>query len=1403
MFRTFKKSFGFFIVVLLCQDCRAHKPQLSPDEPEIYISEGEALELACTSSKNIQFYYPEDIGYSLSTSVADLSKQDLGNTQRINFSRKDTVHGDTGWYGCADQDVEVTPGVYDQPDVSWTYVWVMSNSSYFVQTNILESIRAAVGESVVIPCRPTSPAYNVTLYANHETKVKLGPDVSYDPKFGFRIRNITWKKIGYYTCKIEDGTGETQELNYYVNVIKHQTLKHPKIDDKPLKHVTRGQTLYVNCSITLELDLNHVLNWTTPQKDARISQRKIDIPFGKTLQIVVAELVIDGVTDADEGEYECTVTTYYDIKKTQTYIKVHDPNVKYIRLKSLDDDSYYQKKDGDRIQWMVQVDAYPQPLLKWLSPRGHDIVGSWLSPERSKYAINISSTMAILRINRLDLNDMGVYSLQATNAEQIETLNFTLDVSAIPIPMLDKANTFYMPKQKAVFRCEVAAHPTPNVTWSYLKAPNYPSLNESEIISLKGGQIIPKTTTFLSVVSTHIDVSGLLTCTACNIIGCDEDTAVILVTDVPGGFGIVERGLHTIGDNVVLTCAASIYNYTNVEWLTEDHRRVVETDRISLTNRTTNFTHRVSLEINNITKFDNNSQYICSAINIDSEDTDTYVYTLEMQDPLAPYIYETNMNRTEVTYDLSTEGHKTVVLKCYVRGMPVPNITWHKDDTTIKPGEQYMFLHKHQELHIKYLLDEDSGKYSCKASNRFGKDENYQSILIKAKAVPKSLIISIVVLVVICVILVIYFTTKIHREKVIRKQLMEAGLTHFEEGALECLNPDLTVDDQAELLPYDKKWEFPREKLKFGKQLGFGAFGVVMKADAHGICEDEDVTTVAVKMVRRSTESTYIRALASELKIMVHLGKHLNVVNLLGACTKNIAKRELLVIVEYCRFGNLHNYLLRHRGDFINQIDPNSGKFDPTIGLDLLVRTTSVGSNNSGSAVSYNSNPSAELVGYTSGGTDTQSVSLSPDGCVLSNNSTQPGWRSNYHGDYKDQNLKPICTQDLLSWAFQVARGMEYLSQRKVLHGDLAARNILLAENNIVKICDFGLAKTMYKDDNYKKKGDAPLPIKWMAIESIRDRVFSTQSDIWSFGIVLWEFFTLAKTPYPGMEAEKQYQRLIEGYRMEKPEYATDELYDIMLRCWKAKPTLRPTFTSLVTNIGDLLEESVKEHYIDLNAPYMDMNTMILESGKDDYLTMMSAPDHNILTSHNRDYVNSTCTSPGARSEDSYLPMSPSCKDDQSVIFGSKRNSEENKFTYPDKKAGENANTDSESEAVEDSPMLNEEDDEHYLKPINVHERRAEFARRNAEIKSATMKKSDENISGYCNTPLNLGELNDRSVDPSKTNDTNNKDSNSYVPTIIRTVDNYVNMPRQKNDLRKDGASSFSNPSYVSIDNNR
>ena len=110
----------------------------------------------------------------------------------------------------------------------------------------------------------------------------------------------------------------------------------------------------------------------------------------------------------------------------------------------------------------------------------------------------------------------------------------------------------------------------------------------------------------------------------------------------------------------------------------------------------------------------------------------------------------------------------------------------------------------------------------------------------------------------------------------------------------------------------------------------------------------------------------------------------------------------------------------------------------------------------------------------------------------------------------------------------------------KVVHGDLAAKNILLTKNNLVKICDFGLARTMYANENYRNF--EIFPVKWMAIESIRDGRFSLQSDIWSFAVVLWELFSLSNIPYHGILSEDLAEKLSNGYRMDKPKYAIDEV---------------------------------------------------------------------------------------------------------------------------------------------------------------------------------------------------------------------------------------------------------------------
>jgi len=394
----------------------------------------------------------------------------------------------------------------------------------------------------------------------------------------------------------------------------------------------------------------------------------------------------------------------------------------------------------------------------------------------------------------------------------------------------------------------------------------------------------------------------------------------------------------------------------------------------------------------------------------------------------------------------------------------------------------------------------------------------------------------------------------------------------------------------------------------------------------------------------------------SELKIMIHLGKHLNIVNLLGACTEDLNKRELFIVVEYCRFGNLQKYLQKHRNQFISQINPDNDQIDFTIGrqtsecaavhkgggtpspshttrassdvgpndyLDMHSPRSAVGhqqfSFSKQKSVRYTKEPRREIT-ETSGATDvlcpSGNVDLERNESIYSRqlsldsraSQSEAAWRSNMRGDYRMQEVEPLTTKDLICWAYQVSRGMDYLSSKKVMHGDLACRNILLAADNVVKICDFGLARQMCKSNDYQKKSDGPLPVKWLAIECIRDKIFSTQSDVWAFGVVLWEMFTLGKTPYPGMEfGDRFYKLLSDGYRMAKPDNAPRHIYKTMLECWDADPVKRPRFVELVGVFANLLQEGDKENYIHLEQRLYPSGGDIVHTNN--YLNLMADPD--------------------------------------------------------------------------------------------------------------------------------------------------------------------------------------------------
>lgn len=188
---------------------------------------------------------------------------------------------------------------------------------------------------------------------------------------------------------------------------------------------------------------------------------------------------------------------------------------------------------------------------------------------------------------------------------------------------------------------------------------------------------------------------------------------------------------------------------------------------------------------------------------------------------------------------------------------------------------------------------------------------------------------------------------------------------------------------------------------------------------------------------------------------------------------------------------------------------------------------------------------------------------------------------NNMHG-----SSNTLTSHDLTSFCYQIAKGMQYLSSKGIIHRDLAARNILVGENHTCKVADFGFARDIMTSIVYERKSEGRLPIRWMAPESLYDNIFSVKSDIWSFGVLVWEIVTLGSTPYPGIPAAEVMRRVRDGYRLDKPEHCRRELYNIMYYCWDKDPKERPTFTELV----DLLE------------------TLLLS--ETDYIQLERFPDH-------------------------------------------------------------------------------------------------------------------------------------------------------------------------------------------------
>ncbi|XP_070582070.1 tyrosine kinase receptor Cad96Ca-like [Ptychodera flava] len=176
------------------------------------------------------------------------------------------------------------------------------------------------------------------------------------------------------------------------------------------------------------------------------------------------------------------------------------------------------------------------------------------------------------------------------------------------------------------------------------------------------------------------------------------------------------------------------------------------------------------------------------------------------------------------------------------------------------------------------------------------------------------------------------------------------------------------------------------------------------------------------------------------------------------------------------------------------------------------------------------------------------------------------------------QNLHPrsrdITPSDLLKLAWQIAKGMAFLSSIQCIHRDLATRNVLLGEGKTCKISDFGLARDVSGVHVYERKSQSRLPVRWMALESLIDSVYTTKSDVWSYGVVLWEIVTLGSTPYGALMAKDVIEKLRRGYRIPRPGHCSEDIYKIMIDCWNKNADDRPSFSDLCVRLRDIIDHS-------------------------------------------------------------------------------------------------------------------------------------------------------------------------------------------------------------------------------------
>ncbi|XP_028932619.1 mast/stem cell growth factor receptor Kit isoform X1 [Ornithorhynchus anatinus] len=848
-------------------------------------------------------------------------------------------------------------------------------------------------------------------------------------------------------------------------------------------------------------------------------------------------------TAHDTGRYTCTDR---DLNTSSIYVFVKDPDILF-----LVDSLLYGKEDSD----ILVKCSVTNPDLSNLTLRGCD--GNPLPPDL-KFVSNIEEGIIIKSVQR-SYNKVcfqcAAYEGTHLRLSEKMTLKVRSVRKAPPVVILPRTHQLLREGEKFEVTCTIRDVDS-SVVSEWITTNNRTSRHAPRSRNFGDYEYEQKST--LSIESVCVGDSGVFTCLANNSFGPASASMTLQVIDK--GF------IHFLtGTNSTLSVNAGENVDLVVEY--EAYPKPSRQGWVCLNGTSTGrWTHRPGSED------EGNIRYVSELplTRLKGTEGGTYTFFVANSDVNTSTVFHVYVNtKPEI---LTTDRLVNGTLQCTASGFPAPTIDWY-----FCPGAEQRCLASIPPVDVrvrsparfgKVVVEStvdpsalrNNGTVECKASNGVGRTSAYFSFAIKGNSQEQisthSLFTPLFIgLVSTATLLSLIISVLLY--KYFKKPMYEVQWKVVEE-----INGNSYVYIDPTQLPYDHKWEFPRNRLSFGKTLGAGAFGKVVEATAYGLFKSDAAMTVAVKMLKPSAHLTEREALMSELKVLSYLGNHVNIVNLLGACTVG---GPTLVITEYCCYGDLLNFLRRKRDSFI--CSKHEAQGDLTLYKNLLRSAEVLGD---GADEYMDMKPGVPYVVPTKAGkrrsAGAGSYAEREDGAAI----------------MEDDELA-LDIEDLLSFSYQVAKGMSFLASKNCIHRDLAARNILLTHGRITKICDFGLARDIKNDSNYVVKGNARLPVKWMAPESIFGCVYTFESDVWSYGILLWELFSLGSSPYPGMPVDSKFYRMIkEGYRMLSPEWAPVEMYDIMKSCWDADPLQRPTFKQIVQLLEQQLSDSAINLYCNL-----------------------------------------------------------------------------------------------------------------------------------------------------------------------------------------------------------------------------